>query len=423
MNGISKLFSYIIPNNTMKDILKAKRFFYTNPSEAIVRTPEELAREMISKIPGHILESSTSTFLDPACGKGTFLRIIAITLKEKGHSEENIKSRIFGIDIDVRSGVKQPQHFFGKDNVIIDDFLSMNKPKEWPERFDVIVSNPPYSKKLDLKFLEKSIDISSSEIIFVHPASFLVDGKGICKEYISAREKSRALLESITFFNGNPVFGIDQYAPCTITHLSKNSKSEYFDFKYSVYNQNLKIKKSDISGISNFGYSESLNTFKEKVSKAISKGGTLHQAGNFIGGGGKDHLKVLKDSNSFFVEFTHIRGHAESKNTERMVKDDFFTIVKRDVSVSSGRNPNYNIWFEFTTESEANNFIAYVKSDFARACLATVKMNQHLARGEMKFIPLVDFKVEWNPAKIYSHFGITEKEQEFIKEIIPPYYD
>ena len=35
----------------------------------------------------------------------------------------------------------------------------------------------------------------------------------------------------------------------------------------------------------------------------------------------------------------------------------------------------------------------------------------------------MDFTQEWTDERLYKHFNITEEEQAFIKEIIPPYYD
>ena len=101
----------------------SSRFFYQNSGKGIVRTPEELAQEMISKIPEYIFESSTTNFLDPACGRGTFLIQITKKLKSYGHSWENITSRIFGIDIDPFSGIKKSQYLLGSENIIVKDFL------------------------------------------------------------------------------------------------------------------------------------------------------------------------------------------------------------------------------------------------------------------------------------------------------------
>ena len=44
-------------------------------------------------------------------------------------------------------------------------------------------------------------------------------------------------------------------------------------------------------------------------------------------------------------------------------------------------------------------------------------------RSRLHLVPYLDFTQEWSDEKLYKHFNITEEEQAFIKEIIPPYYD
>ena len=56
-------------------------------------------------------------------------------------------------------------------------------------------------------------------------------------------------------------------------------------------------------------------------------------------------------------------------------------------------------------------------------CLALSKISQQLARRELTKTPWMDFTQEWTDEKLYAHFSITEEEQAFIKEVIPPYYD
>ena len=107
----------------------SNQFFYQDSDKGIIRTPGELAREIIYNIPEYIFKSSTTTFLDPACGRGTFLEVIAKRLKGYGHSRENIISRIFGIDIDpIKSGINEAKYIFSPENIIVQDFLEMSFP-------------------------------------------------------------------------------------------------------------------------------------------------------------------------------------------------------------------------------------------------------------------------------------------------------
>ena len=131
------------------------------------------------------------------------------------------------------------------------------------------------------------------------------------------------------------------------------------------------------------------------------------------------HLHGNTDK-KYVGQFTHLQGH--SNKEPNLYMNDFFTIFKR--STISERNPTlkYDIWFEFKTKTEAINFISYCKTDFARMCLATLKVNQHLS-SEMSMIPWMDFNETWNDKKLYKHFNISQQEQDFIKEVIPAYYD
>ena len=67
-----------------------------------VTTPQETVIAMISKIPEEYFISSTTTFLDPCFGNGTYLIEIIKKLRSHGHSMENIESRVSGYEISVR---------------------------------------------------------------------------------------------------------------------------------------------------------------------------------------------------------------------------------------------------------------------------------------------------------------------------------
>jgi len=187
--------------------------------------------------------------------------------------------------------------------------------------------------------------------------------------------------------------------------------------------QDVNLKKSEIFKISLFGYNKTFNDLKVKIEKKVSETSSIHNLCNITARGSKNHS--LNQEDSFFVEFTRIRGNTNMSNIEdsSIFKDDFYTMIKSDIEVKRGVRPKFNIWAEFETENEANNFIRYCKTDFARMCLSFGKTSQSLDCGPLRFIPVVDFSQEWTDEKLYSHFNITAEEQAFIKEVIPPYYE
>jgi hypothetical protein len=291
---------------------------------------------------------------------------------------------------------------------------------KWPEKFDIVVANPPYSNNLHIKFLEKSIEVSKDEVVFVHPASSFIHSN---KKYDGVNQLIGEQIKSLTFFNGNPIFNIGLYVPCSVTHLSKSLSCGEFNFADKINSQDVIIQKKDISKISLFGYNKTFNDLKVKMAKKVGETSSLHDLCNITPRGSKNHS--LNEQDSFFVEFTRIRGNTNMSNVEdsSIFKDDFYTMLKSEVEVKRGCNPKFNIWAEFETEMEGNNFISYCKTDFSRMCLSLGKTSQSLDCGPLKYIPAVDFTQEWNNEKLYAHFGITEEEQAFIKEVIPPYYD
>lgn len=71
---------------------------YQNSSNGYVMTKSELANEMVAKIPYSVIQSSSSTFLDPICKNGTFLWEVVEVLYAEGHPVSNIQSRVFTVD-------------------------------------------------------------------------------------------------------------------------------------------------------------------------------------------------------------------------------------------------------------------------------------------------------------------------------------
>lgn len=300
---------------------------------------------------------------------------------------------------------------------------------KWPDKFDIVVANPPYSNKLDLKFLDKAFDIAKQEVVFVHPSSFLVDQKKSLEIYTKTLEKVGKYIKSIKLFNGNGIFDIGLYVPCSITHISKKQNSNYFQFDYPQYKQSFRLENSKISEISVFGYNKHFSSIKNKIKEYLKNQGSENlETRGFVLGSGKESQRFLRNLESFFVEMSHItagnnRGD-HVKFDDPIHKPDFFiAISKYQTVVKQGIEPKYNIWFEFNSNIEATNFLSYLKTDFFRICLSLSKTNQNLARGEFRVVPWLDFTQEWTDEKLYAHFGINEEEQAFIKEVIPNWYD
>ncbi len=383
-------------------------------------TPERIVKEMFSRLDSIDWKNPDLKILDPAAGFGTFLREAYIRLKEF-HSEEHIiNNMLYACEI---NGFKT---FFlekkmGLRNIYKGDFLTMKLPEGWPKEFNIVVSNPPYgtrTNKLDLKFIEKSLDLFSERMVIVHPASSYIDVKDNNKYYQEINRKTSEFLEEIVLFNGNGVFEIGPLTPCSI--ISLNRKKEVNGIRI----KNLMLDREDfgeIDKLTPWGIRPEFYSFKEKISGHTN--GSLHSEGNVLGTRG---IPELRNSECFFVEFSSIRTGVINGGdiNEKMYLPQFFTFIsKNNLVINQGRNPEYKIWFEFSSSSEASNFLTYLKTDFARMCLALSKTNSHLDNGELKSIPWMDFSQVWTDDKLFKHFNVSQEERNFISEIIPPYYD
>ena len=74
--------------------------------------------------------------------------------------------------------------------------------------------------------------------------------------------------------------------------------------------------------------------------------------------------------------------------------------------------------FGFSTESERDNFLAYLNTDFARFCLALLKNNSDLSVGNMEMIPWLDFTQAWDDEKLFAHFDINQETQDYIRSFV-----
>lgn len=152
-------------------------------------TPDNIVKKLISEIPEPVLISSTTLFLDPCCGRGSFIRELFIKLRSYGHSDENISKRIYVVDKSYRQISYFKKSFRDKiRNITIRDFI---KNKGSQMKFDVIIGNPPYQEssnkanniKLWPKFINKSIECLSENgmLIFVTPDSWLTSNSSTGK--------------------------------------------------------------------------------------------------------------------------------------------------------------------------------------------------------------------------------------------------
>ena len=278
-------------------------------------------------------------------------------------------------------------------------------------KFDLVFSNPPYNKSVDIKIFTEVYDVTN-EIVAIHPSTWLLDTKGTFNTYVNFRNKINRHIQSFTLFNGNADFGITVNTPIVISHIDKKIDADIqVDFFGEVYNA------TDISDVTKFGekWFTLVKSFMTQVQSYISQNDSVW---------GKKVSASDVDPSKFYCQLADIIGHVNlTSKTSQMVKDDFYTMtIKNSKENLSLRKSTISNTYCFDTEIERTNFLNYCETDFARFCLSLTKNNTHIDTGEMKNIPWLDFTEEWDDDKLFKKFDVSQELQDYIRDFLPDYY-
>ncbi len=384
-----------------------------------VMTPLELVKEMLATLPEDVWSNPNLKWLDPANGTGPYPIMIIYKLmnglKDWEPDEEKRYKHI--VENMIYVAELQPKNMFlymcavdpfdsYKLNIYTGSFLEegfdYHMKNVWGvENFNNIICNPPYKRKMNLKFLNKSMLISENSI-FVHPSSWLIDEKNSNIDFRESRNLNKNFLDKVILFNGNPIFNIGLYIPCAITVISKNKKDKIITVIDKINNKS--IIYNNINNINKYSNDFEYNSIINKI-KNVEKISLLYN----------------KYNGEFFVNMSRIRGHVfENGNTNEMYKSDFYTTIVKGEKVE--RCKTKSVFFSFDSDIKANNFLKYLKTNFCRFCLSICKNSSDLNKIDFSMIPNLDFNIEWSDDKLYKYFNLTNEEIEFIEENIPKYY-
>ena len=293
-------------------------------------------------------------------------------------------------------------------------------------KFDIILSNPPYSKGLGEKFLFKYIDIAD-KIITIQPATWLFSKK----QNKNVTEELKDKYCDITIINPKD-FDAGFLSKVSINYI--NSKKD----KEIILHNELSNKDyiyDNIEDINELSLDEFLSKFNNII-KSLYETDNLQNHSITIF---KDNnIEKLINQNLYLIRYVGIRGHGITSNNQ--MNPDFYTIISNNkkeqeekVLITSNdlKDENRKVPFVFALKSkdEQLGLFNYLQTDFCRACLATIKNNQHLDSGELKKIPWFDFSDDHfskSPREIddwlFKKYNISDEIRKHIEKILPDYY-
>lgn len=237
-----------------------------------VETPKKLVREMIKMLPPHLFRDEGLKWLDPGCGNGAIsINIVENLTKELNKSVDEVcKNNVYMIENNpfFIPGLKD---MFGLNANIDDiDFL-LYTPRN---KFDVIVSNPPYNlnglKTLPKKrrskanwipiwrsFLDKSLDVlnEGGYMCVIVPATWLKYDES--NMYTTLTQYKIHKMICYSSYESYKVFSKKVQIPCTMFLLQKkptdfiipimdNVTGEYIEHRLSVPFRSIPMKNISI---------------------------------------------------------------------------------------------------------------------------------------------------------------------------------
>lgn len=88
------------------------------------------------------------------------------------------------------------------------------------------------------------------------------------------------------------------------------------------------------------------------------------------------------------------------------------------------------LYASFNSETEAKNFIKYIRTRFLRILVSALKITQHATSRVYRFVPMQDFTensdIDWNKnvdeidAQLYAKYNLSDDEIAFIESMIKP---
>ena len=267
--------------------------------------------------------------------------------------------------------------------------MGINYSDTWKDdmRFDVVFANPPYSGKgnpLYLQFLNAAMDVSSSKVVFLTPAIYLLDQKKENPFYRDMRDRLKGRLESV-IIHPHDVFGTQNAAINTaVATVTVDMENQHDEFQVSYVTSGKSFMLDDIELINQFANYDVFPALREKI------------------------LSFAERLNAHQFEST---GGNVFLNMPQLQRYKFFS-----EAIISERSDDDNFGLYFDDQVTAEAAAEYLQTPFAKLALHIYKPNMHIKGGRnLRSVPM------FNSAEDYSNYvellGLTDAEIEFCNYI------
>jgi superfamily II DNA or RNA helicase len=320
-------------------------------------------------------------------------------------------------------------------------------------KFDAVVGNPPYQSGTDTNFatpvyhlfFEAAKALGPNYISLIHPARFLFNAGATPKEWNKQMLNDPHLSVQLYEPNSQKIFsGVDIKGGVCITLWDKNQTNGGLGGSYIAYEELQSILAKTKIG----GFDEIVGPRGEtKLTVVLDKKypNDLRIAPNYFDRFPEVFIKSPDSKHNIKI----VGLEKGNKRTERYVDSSIVTdpklnnwkvfIPKSNGSGAIGEVMSTPLTGEpltgctysflqigsFTSKSEAQNCMKYIKSKFCRAVLGTLKVTQDNPKSVWKNVPLQNFTdksdIDWSQSianidkQLYAKYDLNEDEVNFIE--------
>jgi site-specific DNA-methyltransferase (adenine-specific) len=392
-----------------------------------------LVNNMLDGLPAHVWTSTTTTFLDPAMGSGQFLMEVIRRLREAGHSDENIRSRVYGFEYNkalINLAVNMNKLIGNFSKMSYNDYLDQGNTM----KFDVIVGNPPFgesdsdgkrkslSTNLWSKFVDKSVNellVDGGYLAMITPASWAGPTKNL--------SGGRYLLKDILAKNNTTYINLSNSLGKHFAGVG--STFSYYVVQRAPYSGSTLIELNDGAQITvDLRQYDSLPTINDALAYSINLKYSAKITGKVIAGQlqSKNIIKYSETQNS---EFTYAVYHTPAKG-ERY----WYTNVPHpnlsDHKVMISLSGKYQPKTDYGTMGFTDMCLAYIVKDsetvdsaysvinsklfhFIMACNKWSGFNNKEVIRNFALPPLDHV---YSDDEVYNYFGLTDDEKKFVDD-------
>jgi hypothetical protein len=390
-----------------------------------------LARQLINKLPTKYFKSTTTTFIDVACGSGTFLLAIYDRLQKFGHDDVNIFSRIFGVDLIVENAIISSIRLGFSLNIKALNSLTTDTP--WfinNMKFDVVVGNPPFQdgnskNTIYPQFYKTAVTIAKENgtIALITPRAII---GGLCGESLDKIKMPDA--KKVTYLNVSTKLGSEFFKGVGSTFCYFILENSPFDGSLTT----IEFDNTTVVMLLDTGNFPKVVGDQPAVVLNIAK--KIYSGNNVYGATTSDCSKksirddngdceVLRTINSDMTIDTY-RVNLFNKSHKFLNQPKvLFTIMGRKSIIDYSHNligsaEHLMVTVPTTNDIESESLVSILESNLEKyhGIIYNETKDFYLAFIQrIKFIPLTKI---WSNEELYEYFNLTEDEIQLIEDTI-----